>query len=253
MSFGALDGSCVAAFVFGKLPAHGDFISRGLDDNTIEAADAALAEAVTIAALRWDHRWDDVYVETPVWRFVSAPGVLGRDWTAGVFMASVDAVGRQFPVVAGFNAPTLALVARGETLTSALDDAEALARAALIEVHSVDTLLASFEAAARRFDPPAGADPGQAFAAAALAEGQSSSWSQAGIFWVAGTSELEPVPVVGPWRGEALAALFQPAPIAEEPLASAPVEAEQAAADPEPGVSPPDESVVSSAPPADAA
>jgi len=223
VSFGALDGAGVAAFLFGKLPAHGDFISRGLDDETIEAADAAVAEAITLAALRWDDRWDDVYVETPVWRFVAAPGVLGREWTAGVFMASVDAVGRQFPLVAGFNAPTLALVARGDALTAALDEAEALARTALIEGHSVDVVLTAFETAARRFDPAAGGDPGEAFAAAAVAGVQGVPWSPQGVFWVSGAASVAPVSVSGPLTGEALAALFQPLPAAvqaEEPAAA---------------------------------
>jgi type VI secretion system protein ImpM len=259
VSFGALDeDSGVAAFVFGKLPAHGDFISRGLDDEAIEAADAALAEAITIAALHWSDRWDDVYVETPVWRFIAAPGVLGREWTAGVFMASVDAVGRQFPLLAGFSAASLALVARGAALTAALNEAEALARKALIEGESVDTLLSAFEGASRHFAPPLGGDPGEAFAAAALLQGQSSNWSQEGIFWVAGAESLTPVRVSGPLAGEALSALFQPAPVPpEEPAqvepepAPAPVETPaMAVCDKD---SPPAESVVSSSPPADAA
>lgn len=257
MSFGALDGPGVSAFLFGKLPAHGDFISRGLDDDTIEAADAAVAEAVTIAALRWDHRWDDVYVETPVWRFVAAPGVLGREWTAGVFMASVDAVGRQFPLVAGFAAPTLALIARGEALTAALDEAETLARTALLEAHSVDTVLAAFENAARRFDPAASADPGEAFAAAALARVHGLAWDADGIFWVAGTSALEPVAVSGPLGGEALSALFQPLPAAETVLHEPPDELSEPPEGAAEGVgsedSPSGEAVVSSTPPADAA
>lgn len=264
MSFGALDDSGVAAFLFGKLPAHGDFISRGLDDDAIEAADAAVAEAVTIAALHWDHRWDDVYVETPVWRFLAAPGVIGREWTAGIFMASVDAVGRQFPLVAGFSAPNLALIARSDVLTAALDEAEALARTALIEGHSVDTALAAFERAARRFDPQSCADPGEAFAAAALARAQSASWSAEGLFWVAGATTLDPVPVSGALGGEALAKLFQPLPLAP----AAPMEAPQAEAEAEAGAdagagmggaadsgdsedSPPGEAVISSPPPAD--
>ncbi len=216
MSFGALDGPGVAAFVFGKLPAHGDFISRGLDDETIEAADAAVAEAITLAALHWDYRWDDVYVETPVWRFVAAPGVLGREWTAGVFMASVDAVGRQFPLIAGFSAPTLALVAQGDALVAALDEAETLARSALLEGLSVDALLAAFEDAARHFEPAPAADPGAAFAAAALARAQATGWAPEGLFWVAGATALEPVNVTGALSGEALAALFQPLPVAHE-------------------------------------
>ncbi len=242
MSFGALDDTGVAAFVFGKLPAHGDFISRGLDDDTVEAADAAVAEAVTVAALRWDYRWDDVYVETPVWRFAAAPGVLGREWTAGVFIASVDAVGRQFPLIAGFSAPTLALVARAEALTAALDEAEALARAALLEGHSVDTLLAAFESAARRFEPRAAADPGEAFAAAALTRAHTAPWAAEGLFWVAGAPGIEPVGLNGPFSGEILSLLFQPAPLAhdETPLPAGPAED-----------SPADEAVISSAPPAE--
>ncbi len=217
MSFGALDeDSGVAAFVFGKLPAHGDFISRGLDDETIEAADAAMNEAVTIAALHWNERWDDIYVETPVWRFVAAPGVLGREWTAGVFMASVDAVGRQFPLIAGFSASSLAIIARGSALTAALDEAEALARNALIEAHSVDTLLSAFEGAASHFSLPPGGDPGEVFAANALSQAQSSSWSQDGLFWVAGAGAIDPVRINGPLSGQALSGLFQPVP--QEPV-----------------------------------
>ena len=266
MSFGALDGAGVAAFLFGKLPAHGDFISRGLDDETIEAADAAVAEAITLAALRWDQRWDDVYVETPVWRFVAAPGVLGRDWTAGIFMASVDAVGRQFPLVAGFSAPTLALVARGDALTAALDEAEALARAALIEAHSVDVVLTAFENAARCFEPRQNADPGEAFAAAALARAQGAGWSPEGLFWVAGAGGLAPVPVTGPLSGEALAALFQPLPLADvvpapEPEPDVPPESGAPADEDCQGAAEgdvcedaqPRDAAVSSTPPADAA
>ncbi|MFT3809648.1 MAG: type VI secretion system-associated protein TagF [Micropepsaceae bacterium] len=215
MSFGALDDPGIQPFLFGKMPAHGDFISRGLDDETIEAADAAVAEAVTVAALKWDYRWDDVYVETPVWRFIAAPGVLGRDWAAGVFMASVDAVGRQFPLIAGFACSSLALIARGEVLTAVLDETETLARNALLEAASVDTLLASLEGAARRFAPASLADPGEAFAAAALGRAQSAAWSAEGLFWVAGAQAVEPLALSGPLNGEALAALFQPAPVAE--------------------------------------
>ena len=256
MSFGALDDQGIVPFLFGKLPAHGDFISRGLDDETIEAADAAVAEAVTLAALKWDHRWDDVDVETPVWRFIAAPGVLGRDWAAGVFMASVDAVGRQFPLVAGFTSSSLALIAQGAALTAALDEAETLARNALLQADSVDTLLAALEGAATRFAPAAHADPGEAFAAAALARAHSSAWSAEGLFWVAGSQSIEPVALTGALNGETLSLLFQPAPEADRSAIAAEPDVEPAspellkAAD-QPD-SPDDGSVVSS-PSADAA
>ncbi len=252
MSFGALDDPGIAPFLFGKMPAHGDFISRGLDDETIEAADAAVAEAVTIAALKWDYRWDDVYVETPVWRFIAAPGVLGRDWTAGVFMASVDAVGRQFPLIAGFSSASLALIARGEVLTAVLDETETLARNALLEASSVDTLLAALDGAARRFAPAELTDPGEAFAAAALGCAQSAAWSAEGLFWVAGSQAIEPVALSGPLAGETLAALFQPAPAAEIVATD-----EGTGGDESPELlddaDSPDDAVVVSSPPADAA
>lgn len=259
MSFGAVEGDAgVAAFVLGKLPAHGDFISRGLDDEAIEAADAAVAEAITLAALRWDYRWDDVYVETPVWRFVAAPGVVGRDWVAGVFMASVDAVGRQFPLMAGFNAQTLALVAHAGGLTAALDEAERLARMALLEAQSVDTLLLALEEAVRHFAPPASDDPGAAFAQSALRRVEGVNWSADAVFWVAGARGIEPVHMSGPLAGETLSGLFLSMP---QEAAPAPVEdlppAEEAA---EAGLdvaaledSPAPKAVVSSVDPADAA
>lgn len=253
MSFGALDDPGIAPFLFGKMPAHGDFISRGLDDETIEAADAAVAEAVTVAALKWDYRWDDVYVETPVWRFIAAPGVLGRDWTAGVFMASVDAVGRQFPLIAGFSSSSLALIARGEVLTAVLDETETLARNALLEAASVDTLLAALDSAARRFAPASLADPGEAFAAAALGRAQSATWSAEGLFWVAGSQAIEPVALSGPLDGEALATLFQPAPSAEIADADIPGEGDAPLPVTDDPVDSPDADPVVSSPSADAA
>ena len=42
--------------------------------------------------------WLNVYLVSPLWRFVLAPGVCGPDAAAGVVMPSIDRVGRYFPL-----------------------------------------------------------------------------------------------------------------------------------------------------------
>jgi type VI secretion system protein ImpM len=252
----------VAPWLFGKMPAHGDFISRGLDDETVEAGDAAVAEAVAFAIQRWDMDWDDVYVETPVWRFLAAPGVLGREWLAGVFLSSVDAVGRQFPLLAGFAAPTLALLARPAATTAALDEAESLARAALLEALSVDTVLARLgEIAAAAFAPGAAGedDPIAQFAGEVLRQLDSGPWGATAIWWVAGGTPDTHLRLEGPLSGEALSRLFRRAPAAEldavplspEDEAVVPVPAIDAGAD-TPQPAPAAEDAIDTPPPSDA-
>lgn len=207
----------VAPWLFGKMPAHGDFISRGLDDETVEAGDGAVAEAVALAMSHWDLAWDEVYVETPVWRFLAAPGVMGRDWLAGVFLPSVDAVGRQFPLLAGFAAPTLALLARWDATSRALDEVEALARAALLDGLSVDAVLGQLgEIGERLFGPAAAAqgDPVAVFAGDLLRQMEATPWGAQSLWWVAGGEER--LTLEGALNGEALTRLFRRAP---EPLA----------------------------------
>ncbi|BCW90488.1 hypothetical protein sos41_36580 [Alphaproteobacteria bacterium SO-S41] len=216
MSAGFVGEVPAAPWLFGKMPAHGDFISRGLDDETVEAGDCAVAEAIAAASAHWDMQWDDVYVETPVWRFLATPGALGRDWLTGVFIPSVDAVGRQFPLLAGFAAPTLALLARPEATAAALDEAEALARSALLDALSVDTVLGGLaDIAARAFgaDAAAKGDPIAIFAGDMLRHMESAPWGAQSLWWVAGdTTQLK---LEGALSGETLAQLFRRAPVAE--------------------------------------
>ncbi|CAD5198876.1 Protein phosphatase ImpM [Pseudomonas sp. FEN] len=42
--------------------------------------------------------WLNVYLVSPLWRFVLAAGVCGPDALAGVLMPSIDRVGRYFPL-----------------------------------------------------------------------------------------------------------------------------------------------------------
>lgn len=234
-------GDCpVSAWVFGKMPAHGDFVSRGLDDDTVAAGDAVLAEAMALAAHRWDLDWDEVYVETPVWRFIASPGVFGQQWTAGVFLASVDAVGRQFPLVAGYATTTLALLGQPETTTTALDYAEALARDALLEALPVDTALERLDTIALRLFSEGSAVGGQpaAFALRHLARLESTPWQAESVWWVAGADPALELHLEGGLDREGLIQLFRRVtPPAAEPAVEPP-EAEPAppaqSADPAP-------------------
>ena len=85
----------------GKLPVLGDFASRRLDQDFLEAWDGWLAASLSVLRERMESAWLDAYLASPSWRFLLMPGVLGGDagrqaW-AGVLMPSVDRVGRYFP------------------------------------------------------------------------------------------------------------------------------------------------------------
>jgi type VI secretion system protein ImpM len=96
----------VAPFLFGKLPAHGDFVARGLG----EAEQAG-----------WDH-WasramellgddDQAHGGIPPWRFIAGPSVLGQGWRVGALAPSIDRAERRFLAVmglAGLSAPAAA-------------------------------------------------------------------------------------------------------------------------------------------------
>ncbi len=78
--------------MFGKLPAHGDFVTRGLDPLAAAAWDQWLAAEMELARAAHGPAFDDRYEAAPVWRFA-------HDAQAGALALSVDSVGRRFPLV----------------------------------------------------------------------------------------------------------------------------------------------------------
>lgn len=83
--------------LFGKLPAHGDFIYRNLPSNFINAWDAWLQGFVGSSQEQIGETWLDVYLTSPIWRFVFSDGVIDGNHWAGIMLPSVDRVGRYFP------------------------------------------------------------------------------------------------------------------------------------------------------------
>lgn len=120
-----------AVGICGKLPARGDFVALGLPRHFVEPwhdwLQRALGESRDLLGATWLAAW----LEAPVWRFALPPGLCGPDPAIGLWMPSVDRVGRHFPL-------TLAAVSPGGQLSPLLEAgaaflvaAEAGGRAAL--------------------------------------------------------------------------------------------------------------------------
>ncbi|WP_233888772.1 type VI secretion system-associated protein TagF [Paraburkholderia flagellata] len=86
---------------YGKLPSLGDFASRRLPEEFLQPWDAWLCERIAQTQAQLGESWLLLYLTCPVWRFFVMPGALTHGlnecWT-GVLMASVDRVGRHFPL-----------------------------------------------------------------------------------------------------------------------------------------------------------
>ncbi len=115
----------MSALVFGKLPAHGDFVGRGLDAATRVALDdwlsAALLAARDALGVDFANRFD-----------AAQPWRCAGDGVAGAIAASQDAAGRRYPIL--FLADAAAHDPAG---------CEELLRAAIVEGWEVDRLAAA--------------------------------------------------------------------------------------------------------------
>lgn len=83
----------MTAIVFGKMPAHGDFIARGLPSDARAAWDAWLTAEMQRARTELGDAFEAHFDSAPVWRFADGEHV-------GAIAPSVDAVGRRFPLLA---------------------------------------------------------------------------------------------------------------------------------------------------------
>ena len=77
----------------------GDFASRRLPAEWVQACDVWLSACVSSSTRQLGSRWLDTYLSAPVWRFAWGPGVVDHQWWFGVLMPSCDNVGRYFPMV----------------------------------------------------------------------------------------------------------------------------------------------------------
>lgn len=83
---------------YGKLPSEGDFVTRHLPWSFTEPWDKWMQQAMARARSDLGERWHDLYMSCPVWRFLLGPDICGKQAWIGLWFASVDRVGRQFPL-----------------------------------------------------------------------------------------------------------------------------------------------------------
>lgn len=86
----------MTALLFGKLPAHGDFVARGLSDAQQHRWDTQLSAAMQAAQAEYGDAFADRFSAAPPWRCVVADGA---DWLAGALAPSIDRAGRTFPIL----------------------------------------------------------------------------------------------------------------------------------------------------------
>ena len=97
---------------YGKLPGEGDFVTRRLPWEFTSAWDDWLQQGMLASRDALGERWLELYLSAPIWRFQLAPGVCGPLGWRGVFFASVDRVGRYFPLTLAFVSAPAAPAAR---------------------------------------------------------------------------------------------------------------------------------------------
>lgn len=132
--------------LFGKVPAHGDFISRQLPGDFLKVWDEWLQCVVAGSKERLGDGWLDIYLTSSIWRFALRPGVVDGNAWAGVLVPSVDSVGRYFPLTLAVQIPPhtdlFSLLSEFPEWYAQL---ESVALSALHEQQNADSLLAALE------------------------------------------------------------------------------------------------------------
>ncbi|HET6608772.1 MAG TPA: type VI secretion system-associated protein TagF [Rhodopila sp.] len=131
---------------FGKVPARGDFLVRRMPVGFQPAWETWLSALVVAARSDLGPAWPDAWLTAPLWHFTLGRDLVGPFGAAGVLLASVDRVGRFFPLsIIGAAAPRPDLLADDWARS-----AEALALAALEDDFEPDYL----DAALCKLGPP---------------------------------------------------------------------------------------------------
>jgi type VI secretion system protein ImpM len=148
-----------AVGLLGKLPSHGDFLRRNVPAELAGPLDDWLVAVVAGSREILGEGWRDAWLEAPVWHFALAAGQFGPHAAAGVWLPSVDRVGRHFPLLLA--QPLPAAVPPPALLRSTgawYDGLEALALA-LLEGRVPATELDAALAAVEPLEPPAPPGP----------------------------------------------------------------------------------------------
>jgi type VI secretion system protein ImpM len=129
---------------YGKIPSEGDFVTRRLPWEFTSAWDDWLQQGMQASRETLGERWLELYLSAPIWRFQIAPGVCGPLGWRGLFFASVDRVGRYFPLTLAFadgGAPALATLSGDAEPWLCAEDAALEALAPTLPIDAFDRLV----------------------------------------------------------------------------------------------------------------
>lgn len=128
---------------FGKFPGMGDFLRVNLPAGFVQVWDTWLQQGMLDVRDQLGDAWNDSYMSAPIWRFTLPAGAAGGHVVTGVLMASVDRVGRQYPLTLAIchDAPNTVVshLANGRTF----DQLENIALDALEDNSSRDSVTAA--------------------------------------------------------------------------------------------------------------
>ena len=96
--------SQVSAFIYGKHPGFGDFLSWGIERSVLSVLEAWMQEVLPITRDLSGDAWEAVWDTAPDLRFWIGPEVLGTP-LLGIMRASSDKVGRRYPLMLGVTGP----------------------------------------------------------------------------------------------------------------------------------------------------
>lgn len=162
-----------APFLFGKLPAHGDFIARGLSQSARRAWDDWATDRVRQMREEDGEAFEAAHDAAPPWRFVTEAGAFVEGWSAGALAPSIDSAGRRFLVVLGVQGLTAARAAAlGLSIAEAL---EQLIYQAIGSALDADAVVAAIKGLADDLE----------LTSAPVADGLDARLAVAGLWWAA--------------------------------------------------------------------
>lgn len=103
--------------VYGKIPAHGDFVNQNLPRHFLDSWDHWMQQSVLASQESLGEAWLEHFLISPVWRFVLPVNAIDGQVWAGIILPSVDKVGRYYPLT--LVSPISASVGICEFLTKA--------------------------------------------------------------------------------------------------------------------------------------
>jgi type VI secretion system protein ImpM len=125
---------------FGKIPSRGDFVLAGLGSAVVNSWDRFISGALTASKASLGAHWTEVWLEAPVWRFALPEAMCGPAPLLGLWMPSIDKVGRHFPLMIASACPGGSPEQMARHGTAWLDAAEDAGRAAIADDLTPDEL-----------------------------------------------------------------------------------------------------------------